>query len=377
MYLLVVSVGLALALSVAMLVPVGEKKREGTLAWSMGLGLYALTYFLFGQRGRLSDFVSAIVGNVALSAALAMITHAMLIFQQRHWPPLRIWLPVLMVFAVFLVFDSGPIRLLTIATALGVQSLLLVFIVVQRLRDTVGRGKYLFIAGLLIAIGIFVSRLVGVAVGSNQSVALGQLSSLQTATHLLGLVVAIFLTVGFLIMTKERSDALNVVLAMRDELTQLHNRRATLEALTRQLAAAQRNQMPVSVLMLDVDNFKGINDQFGHAGGDRVLREIANAIQASLRAQDVAGRMGGEEFLVVLPYSVAADAAHIAERLRQSIRDVDCLQRCGLQTTLSVSIGGAQFDPLQHRDGDGLIHEADQALYRAKSDGRNRVEMAG
>lgn len=375
-FLMVFTASLALAVSVATLVPVGAGKREGMLLWAMGLGLYALTYFLFGQRGQVSDFLSVVLGNVALSASLAMITHAMLVFQQRQWPAWRIWAPVVTVFAMLIAFDHGTVRLLTMAIVLGMQSLVLVLIVVQRIHVTIGRGKYLIIGGLLTAIGLFVSRLVGVALGVEQSVSVNSPSALQAITHQLGLVVVIFLTVGFVIMTKERSDALNLVLAMRDELTQLHNRRAILEALNRQLAAARRNQMPVSVLMLDVDSFKALNDRFGHMGGDRVLREIASTIQSSLRGQDVAGRMGGEEFLVLLPYSTAADAVNIAERLRQSISDVDCLNRCGLATRISVSVGAAEFDPLRHGEGDELVQEADQALYRAKSRGRNCVEMA-
>jgi diguanylate cyclase (GGDEF)-like protein len=177
-------------------------------------------------------------------------------------------------------------------------------------------------------------------------------------------------------MTKERADALNVVLAMRDELTQLYNRRAVFEALAQHLAAARRNQMPLSVLMLDVDNFKSLNDTFGHAAGDRVLREIASTIQNGLRAQDVAGRIGGEEFLALLPHATADEASRTAERLRQLIQDVDCLRRCNLKTTLSVSVGVAQFDPVRHAGGDELIQEADQALYLAKARGRNRVELS-
>jgi diguanylate cyclase (GGDEF)-like protein len=376
MYLMAVTVSLALAVSVATLVPMGERRREGMLLWAMGLSLYALTYLLFGLRGRISDFLSIVLGNTALSGALAMLTHALLVFQDRQWTPSRIWAPVTAVFAMLVAVDSATVQLLAMAVVLGAQSLTLVVIVVQRLPGTVGRGKYLVIGGLLIAIGIFVSRVVGVAVGTVQSTSITESSPLQTVTHLLGLVVMIFLTVGFVIMTKERSDALNVVLAMRDELTQLHNRRATLDSLARQLAAARRNQTPLSVLMLDVDNFKALNDGFGHTGGDRVLREIAATIQQGLRAQDVAGRMGGEEFLVLLPHSTAEGAAQIAERLRRSIREIDCLERCRLATTISVSIGAAQFDPLRHKDTDGLIHEADQALYRAKARGRNRVEMA-
>lgn len=376
MYLLAVTVSLALAVSVATLVPIGSRKREGMLLWALGLFLYALTYLMYGLRGQVSNFFSIGVGNTALSAGLAMFTHAMLVFQQRQWPPWRIWPPVAAVVVTLMIVDTDAVRRLTLGVILGLQAVALVVIVFQRLRVTVGRGKYLVIGGLLVAIGIFVSRVVGVALGADQSVSVDHSSLMQTITHMLGLVVLIFLTVGFVIMTKERADALNVVLAMRDELTQLYNRRAVFEALAQHLAAARRNQMPLSVLMLDVDNFKSLNDTFGHAAGDRVLREIASTIQNGLRAQDVAGRMGGEEFLVVLPHAKADEASRTAERLRQRIQDVDCLRRCNLKTTLSVSVGVAQFDPVRHAGGDDFIQEADQALYRAKARGRNRVELS-
>jgi len=376
MYLLAVTVSLALAISVATLVPIGSRKREGMLLWALGLFLYALTYLMYGLRGQVSNFFSIGVGNTALSAGLAMFTHALLVFQQRQWPPWRIWAPVAAVVVTLMIADTDAVRRLTLGVILGLQAVALVVIVFQRLRVTVGRGKFLIIGGLLVAIGIFVSRVVGVAMGADQSVSVDHSSLMQTVTHMLGLVVLIFLTVGFVIMTKERADALNVVLAMRDELTQLYNRRAVFEALGQHLAAARRNQTPLSVLMLDVDNFKSLNDTFGHAAGDRVLREIASTIQNGLRAQDVAGRMGGEEFLVVLPHAKADEASRTAERLRQLIQDVDCLQRCNLKTTLSVSVGVAQFDPVRHGGGDDLIQEADQALYRAKARGRNRVELS-
>ena len=376
MYLLAVTVSVALAISVATLVPIGSRKREGMLLWALGLFLYALTYLMYGLRGQVSNFYSIGVGNTALSAGLAMFTHALLVFQQRQWPPWRIWTPVAAVVVTLMVVDTDAVRRLTLGVILGLQAVALVVIVFQRLRVTVGRGKFLIIGGLLVAIGIFVSRVVGVAMGADQSVSVDHSSLMQTVTHMLGLVVLIFLTVGFVIMTKERADALNVVLAMRDELTQLYNRRAVFESLGQHLAAARRNQTPLSVLMLDVDNFKSLNDTFGHAAGDRVLREIASTIQNGLRAQDVAGRMGGEEFLVVLPHAKADEASRTAERLRQLIQDVDCLRRCNLKTTLSVSVGVAQFDPVRHAGGDELIQEADQALYLAKARGRNRVELS-
>ena len=376
MYLMAVTVSLALAVSVATLVPFGSLKSEGMLLWASGLVLYALTYLLYGLRGEVNDFFSITVGNTALSAGLAMAAHALLVFQRRQWPPWRIWIPVVTAVVTLMIVDSSAIRRLMLGGILGLQAVALVVIVFQRTQVTVGRGKYLVISGLLLAIGIFVSRVVGVAIGAKQSVSVDHSSWIQTVTHTLGLVALIFLTLGFVIMSKERADALNVVLAMRDELTQLYNRRAVFDSLGQHLAAARRNQVPLSVLMLDVDNFKALNDTFGHAAGDRVLREIASIIQTGLRAQDVAGRVGGEEFLVLLPHTMSDEAYVIAERLRQLIEDVDCLKRCNLHTTISMSVGAAQFDPDRHAGGDELIQDADQALYKAKENGRNRVELS-
>ena len=111
MYLMAVAVGLALAVSVATLVPIGSRKREGMLLWALGLVLYALTYLLYGLRGQVSDFFSIVVGNTALSAGLAMLTHALLVFQQRQWPPWRIWVPVATAVAVHRPFSrSQPPR---------------------------------------------------------------------------------------------------------------------------------------------------------------------------------------------------------------------------------------------------------------------------
>ena len=175
----------------ATLVPIGSRKREGMLLWALGLFLYALTYLMYGLRGQVSDFLSIVVGNSALSAGLAMVTHALLVFQQRQWPPWRIWAPVAAVVVTLMIVDTDAVRRLTLGVILGLQAVALVVIVFQRLRVTVGRGKYLVIGGLLVALGIFVSRVVGVAMGADQSVSVDHSSLMQTVTHMLGLVVLI------------------------------------------------------------------------------------------------------------------------------------------------------------------------------------------
>jgi diguanylate cyclase (GGDEF)-like protein len=161
------------------------------------------------------------------------------------------------------------------------------------------------------------------------------------------------------------------VQAMRDSLTDLWNRRAILEMLDKEIARAERDDLPVSLLMVDLDHFKTINDTYGHLIGDEALEEVARRIPKAIRAYDSAGRYGGEEFLIILPGCSKSDGVHRAEDLRRAIADTPVQTARGLLTT-TCSLGVAS-----HRSGIGseeLIREADEAMYRAKRLGRNRVE---
>jgi diguanylate cyclase (GGDEF)-like protein len=154
-----------------------------------------------------------------------------------------------------------------------------------------------------------------------------------------------------------------------DELTQLPRRRRVFELGRRILQRAERLGQPVSVLYIDADHFKSVNDRFGHDAGDRALRLIAREIQESLRPTDVSGRFGGEEFVALLPGSDQLDAARVAERLRKRIEGMR-----QLEVTLTISIGVAQ-----HARGELIeraIRRADAALLDAKGSGRNRVVIA-
>ncbi|MHB0928548.1 MAG: sensor domain-containing diguanylate cyclase [Candidatus Nanopelagicales bacterium] len=159
-------------------------------------------------------------------------------------------------------------------------------------------------------------------------------------------------------------------LATTDALTGLFNRRAGEAELRRQLHQAVQSQTQLSVLMLDIDHFKRINDQFGHAAGDDVLQLVSQAMRASLRGQDAPVRWGGEEFLVVLPGASTQSAAKLAERMRAAI--AGNVQVDGSVVTVSVGVS-------QARGGDtvaSLVERADQAMYRAKAAGRDQVAVS-
>jgi two-component system, cell cycle response regulator len=161
-------------------------------------------------------------------------------------------------------------------------------------------------------------------------------------------------------------------LSIRDGLTGLSNHRHILELLQEEFDRKGRDQEPFSVLMIDIDHFKRVNDEHGHPAGDAVLREVAAVIQGCLRTIDSVGRYGGEEFLVVLPRTPHDEAMQTAERVRSQVgAHVFRAQEAGLRVTISVGVATASA-PGTHTT-EAMIREADAALYRAKSAGRDRT----
>ncbi len=157
-----------------------------------------------------------------------------------------------------------------------------------------------------------------------------------------------------------------------DYLTGLYNRRHFMEQGEKELSRAIRYNTPLSVLMLDIDFFKNVNDTHGHQVGDIVLQELAKICRSTLRQVDIAGRLGGEEFAILLPEAEAKEALEVAERLRETVAKMDVVIPTGLPIHFTVSIGVTTLDK-KNINLDILINQADKALYQAKETGRNRV----
>ncbi|UTW45718.1 sensor domain-containing diguanylate cyclase [bacterium SCSIO 12696] len=173
------------------------------------------------------------------------------------------------------------------------------------------------------------------------------------------------------LLQKYHSDITQVnnelkALSLSDELTGLRNRRAFNQELKREFASHKRYSTPLSLLLLDLDNFKQVNDNYGHQAGDKALEIVANLMLPVFRDSDLLARYGGEEFAVLLPNTNLADAQKAAERIRRAIANNHCCPQ-----KLTVSIGAASADEFD--DAARLIKQADEALYRAKQQGRNRV----
>lgn len=215
------------------------------------------------------------------------------------------------------------------------------------------------------------------------------LMPLRTGTEAMGALA--ILTDGSQTMGKDQAQALDsamkhLALALKnamvyrevklqadhDALTRLHNRRSLDERLRTEFERHRRYGHAMSLLLLDLDHFKAINDTYGHLAGDAVLRELADVLRNSIRTTDFAARYGGEEFVVILPHTDEAQGHMLAERLRHRIEQCR-VQHHGVQLSATVSIGVAGFRPGAFANVEELVREADRALYLAKANGRNVV----
>lgn len=160
-------------------------------------------------------------------------------------------------------------------------------------------------------------------------------------------------------------------LAIFDGLTQLHNRRYLLEFLEREMARAQRHQRALSLLVADIDHFKGLNDRYGHLAGDDVLREVSVLLRKGMRRESCLARLGGEEFAIALPETRVDEALVYAEKLRGLV-EIRRFRVNDEQTSVTLSVGAAELAP-HHRMPAAFLDAADAKLYDAKSAGRNCV----
>ncbi|MHA7682621.1 GGDEF domain-containing protein [Cupriavidus sp. PET2-C1] len=195
-------------------------------------------------------------------------------------------------------------------------------------------------------------------------------SAIQTAYLAAYCFASLFVCLGLLLTVSERLRAQFEYLAQRDDLTGVLSRRAVLHAGSSELKNRRGGGQPLSVLLMDIDHFKRINDQHGHLVGDRVLAHFAQIVGRALRHTDHLGRFGGEEFVVLLPHTGMETALAMAERVRHAVEQQSVIPG---QPACTASLGLASIEAGE-ATLDELLARADSALYRAKAEGRNRVE---
>lgn len=374
MFLVIIVVSFTLAILVGAVA--SRPQKDGLMLWALALALHAATYALFSLRNVADDFITIVVANTLLAVTLALFSEGLFQFHRRPAPRILIWIPAFLVPVLFyLLIDDLRLRLIFGGAIFTSQCMLALAISLKMRIRTAGRGQYFLIAALMVIALLFAIRAVAALSNGAEKLSFVSSNPNQSALFLLVVVSLLMIALGLVSMTKERIDQRYRQLALLDELTGLANRRAILDALEQQIAVARRSGQPLALLMMDIDHFKRVNDTFGHIQGDEVLRRVADIIRTRLRTQDIAGRIGGEEFLAILPGTTAQGGFELAEALRQNVAAARVVAADGRNIEVRISIGVHEIRDASGLQGTDMISAADQALYRAKENGRNRVEI--
>lgn len=357
----------------------GRQRRDGLGLWGTALLLQALAYSLLALRGQVHDLASIVLANGLLATMYACVLAAILRFQGRPLPWLWLVLPVVANLTLFSVFqDHYRARVLLAGCLYPLQIARLLWALYQPGHVPVGRGPLLVALGAGLQVVVLVWRAASLAWDQPPSPMGGLMrdnGTVQSLTFLSTYISIQVSSLGFIFMAKDRADEANRRLAAVDPLTGVANRRTLITTLEREVARAVRTSQPMAVMMVDIDHFKRINDTQGHPVGDQVLCEVVAVLRARVRLQDLVGRYGGEEFMVILPDTPLAGAEELARQLCQSIATSRCQTAKGaLAVSVSIGVAGGPLAP--GTDWAMLLSAADQALYRAKENGRNRVELS-
>ncbi len=327
--------------------------------------------------------VSVLAADVALLNAFVLLHIAVLHLARR--PKVRLWhgLVLLCVQAVvdgaqIAGWASGRARVVAIGLLVALQAAATAAVLFGLARGKV-RAPALYSAVLLLGFGALnVVRSFVIGTGSGTHFFRERLGYL---TFTLFIAVALGLAFGFFWMTTSSLTAEVEYIASTDPLTRVYNRRVFLKWCEKELLRTQRSCVPFSLLMVDLDHFKQINDNFGHQRGDEVLCAMVERMQDSVRGIDILCRWGGEEFAVLLPNAPEAATQIVAERIRANIQKAmiplsNAAEHDAEPLSLTASIGAATYRDLDD-DIAAMLLRADRALYQAKSSGRNRVLVAG
>lgn len=357
----------------------------GQKFWQDGSWLIAFSLVLFGLAyACLSSLTSPLrsillgIGYVIFSCAFCATTAALHRFYRL---PLHSgWLalgPLCTGLFYTTLLDQPNLRTSCISSLLVAQNFWILWLMLRRGMQQMGRGEVMHILGVTIMTIGLLMRVI------NPQVSLSALPSDSTITTVLLPYVGFFIAlhcmaVGFVMMAYARVQMHLQHMADEDILTGLPNRRSVMHALQQAHDSALRHGSSLAVLLLDIDHFKRVNDQCGHPIGDTVLTTMGQILRQQLRPLSVAGRYGGEEFMVVCPHTNAEEALQLARRLCDATRAELRATHAQGSWPVTISIGISNFSSTNAVANDGgltLLQQADQALYQAKHAGRDQARV--
>ncbi len=381
-------IGLTLALCVAFIA--FRRERDLTI-WASAFALYPIAFFFFGFRSYFPEPFVVIVANTCLSLMFALFSEGLVrLFGLRLH---RLWIWGLFPVAVagyVLLYDDFETRNTLGAFLTCYHAVVAIFIVSKGLLSTQGRGRWIIFVAVLGSSLTFLVRGAMMALGITPSMNYLQPGTAQTILFSLAVMSLTMFTIGILVKYKERAEREMLRLALHDPLTQLGNRRVLHERLLHAFRDCREQGHFSAFMVLDLDEFKELNDTHGHALGDQLLVEVAYRLKDCVNDTDTVIRLGGDEFVLLLvgldteEEKARQKAQSIASRVRDKLREPYTLHPLNVPEgesprvhyTLSVSIGADLFDG-QSKDRETLFKNADDAMYQAKQSGRNRAVFHG
>jgi diguanylate cyclase (GGDEF)-like protein len=372
LFFLMIVASLVLALS--LWIGAGTRNRQGLFKWVISLLLQTVAFALFAMRGYISDGWTVLAANSVLLVCMTLKADAIFEFYGRR---ISLWWhlgPAVMLATFFTLLLQQPTTRVLLGSMVYAVAQLTLALIVHRMQEGQRRSpaSWLMIFGFLIGSIAFFTRAAAAVVAPHWVSDLLNASTFQAVNFVVGFAVFLVTSVGFLLLFKERAEDEAQRLAATDPLTDTFNRRTFLELGAKELARSKRTHQPMSLVMLDLDHFKKINDKHGHLAGDDVLRRFVDIAQVCLRKEDLLVRYGGEEFCVLLPDETSQGAYTMAERIRYAVEHA-AFRHGRVLLPITVSAGVAELDHNADETLAELLARADEALYAAKNTGRNRV----
>lgn len=356
-----------------------QHKKDSSLYIFLFARLFdTIAWVLLGSRDIINIFISISLGNSFLIVAQTMQIIAFLIIKKRCNKLIRrayviaAVISIVMIHLVILMHNVEGVRV----SIMSIRMIILWYFPIYVLLTDKNSSVLQKTVAIIYSAG-FVLLILRAFIGISLSEPMALMSNhIYNVLFFICLYLIMLIgNIGFILMAKEKSDLELTKVATYDELTDIFNRRAFLLRAKENISLFARRKEPISFFLIDLDNFKKINDVYGHFAGDMVLKDFAVKIKGQLRVFDLFGRIGGEEFTVLLPGTNEEGALEIAERLRKSAENASVNVGSDHIIKYTISIGIVTVIPDENTSINTLYKISDDALYVAKRNGRNRIEV--
>ncbi|HIH4877851.1 TPA: diguanylate cyclase, partial [Citrobacter braakii] len=347
-----------------------EKERAGLCYWSMALAIHSVVFYLFSLRGKAPDFLSIVIANAGLACVYSILFSIVVKFSNS--PKIRLLIhltPALIILSIFpFIINETNLRIGFGGVVFSIQHIMILFILIRSDLTIEARSKYLLIIGCLIILAIHIIRVICIIFNPSVIPEILSQSPLQSLTFIAILLSIVLITNGIMLSTALKQNNLYKDLAFRDKLTGISNRYLLELRGGSEINKCRLGDYSSALIIIDIDNFKSVNDTYGHLTGDQVLKEITTLIASCLNPEDVFGRWGGEEFIIIFPDTDMIHALMQTEYIRSSIDSHLFPQVREVTASFGISISD------KSDSWDSWIERADKALYKAKLSGKNRVD---